>query len=131
MKLDLALRELHRSEAALAKDLLKVADRHKAEHEIHHVARDVAKWSADHVRELATAARRYDVELDHEISRSSGALASIRTTVSELAASRPEPGLLLLSLTCADCTAKPRASRWIGSCSRKARRPPRTPIWSS
>lgn len=97
MKLNLALRELHRSEAALAKDLCKVSDRHKAEHEVHYVARDLAKWSADHVRELATAARRYGVELDHEAPQSSGALASIRTVVSELAASRPEPGLLLLA----------------------------------
>ncbi|MFC0111284.1 hypothetical protein [Kibdelosporangium aridum] len=73
MKLNLALRELHRSEAALAKDLRKVSDRHKAEHEVHYVARDLAKWSADHVRELATAARRYGVELDHEAPQSSGA----------------------------------------------------------
>ena len=52
MKLDLALRELHRSERSLAADLLKVADRHKIDHEIYHVARDLARWSQQHVHEL-------------------------------------------------------------------------------
>ncbi|CAM3843588.1 hypothetical protein KIPE111705_27625 [Kibdelosporangium persicum] len=97
MKLGLALRELHRSEKSLAKDLLKVSDRHKAEHEIHHVARNLAAWSADHIRGLATAARRYDVELDADVPESSGPLASIRTAISALSSSRPEPGLLLLA----------------------------------
>ena len=43
MKLDLALRELHRAENSLAGDLLKVADRHKVDHEVYHVARDLAR----------------------------------------------------------------------------------------
>lgn len=45
MKLGLAIRELHRSEKSLAEDLLKLAERHKIEYEIHHVARDLARWS--------------------------------------------------------------------------------------
>ena len=52
MKLDLALRELHRSETSLTADLLKVADRHKVDHEIYHVARDLARWSQQHVTSL-------------------------------------------------------------------------------
>jgi hypothetical protein len=97
VKLDLALRELHRSEKSLARDLLKVSDRHTVEHEVHHVARDLAAWSSRHVRELADAAERYGVYLSSESVDSSGPLAPIRTVVSELTGRRPEPGLLLLA----------------------------------
>jgi hypothetical protein len=37
-KLPLVLRELHRAETDLARDLLAFADRHRAEHEVFHVA---------------------------------------------------------------------------------------------
>lgn len=53
MKCDLALRELHRSKKSLTVDLLKIADRHKVDHEIYHVVRDLARWSQQHVHELA------------------------------------------------------------------------------
>ncbi|NBH11569.1 hypothetical protein [Amycolatopsis sp. SID8362] len=97
MKLGLAIRELHRSETALARDLVKVADRHAAEHEIHHVAHDLARWSREHVRDLAEAARGYDVELSAEVTPPSGPLEAIRATVAELTGRRPEPGLVLLA----------------------------------
>lgn len=41
-KVSLAIRELHRSENDLATELLRTADRHKVDHEIFHVARDIA-----------------------------------------------------------------------------------------
>jgi hypothetical protein len=94
VKLDLVLRELHRAEKALAKDLLRVSDRHHAEHEIHHVARDLAGWSRTHVRELADAARRYDLNLTDPPPEDGGPL---RTKLSELLGRRAEPGLLLLA----------------------------------
>jgi hypothetical protein len=97
MKLDLALRELHRSEQSLTRELLTVSDRHHAEHEIHHVARDLAHWSQRHVGLLAEAAHRYGVHLRPGVSRSSGLLAPVLTTASELARSRAEPGVLLLA----------------------------------
>jgi hypothetical protein len=97
MKLGLALRELHHSEKSLARDLLKLSDRHKAEHEIHHVARDLAAWSGDHVRALAAAAERYDLHLSPDVAHHSGPLAPIRAVISELGGRRPEPGLLLLA----------------------------------
>lgn len=97
MKLDLALRELHRSEKSLVRDLLQVSDRHKAEHEVHHVARDLAEWSRQHVHELAVAGRRYGLRLDDDPARSSGPLGHLRTAVSELAGRRAAPGLLLLA----------------------------------
>lgn len=96
MKIGLALRELHRAERSLARDLLVVADRHHAEHEIHHVARDLAAWSREHVHGLAVAGGRYGLGLDDD-PPSSGLLAPVRAKLSELAAHRGEPGLLLLA----------------------------------
>ncbi|HEY3692474.1 MAG TPA: hypothetical protein VGL46_19655 [Pseudonocardiaceae bacterium] len=93
MKLDLALRELHRSENSLAADLLKVADRHKVDHEIYHVARDLAHWSQQHVHELAEIGQRYGLNLKDD----SGLLSTVRNKASELVGRRPEPGLLLLA----------------------------------
>lgn len=64
MRIGTALRGLHASEDALARELHGLAERHPAEHEVVHVARDLAAWSKDHVRGVADAARRYDQELD-------------------------------------------------------------------
>jgi hypothetical protein len=97
VKLGLALRELHRAEKALAHDLLRLSDRHRAEHEIHHVARDLAAWSRTHVHELAGAGERYGLRLDDDPSERSGPLAPLRTKLSELTGHRAEPGMLLLS----------------------------------
>ena len=101
MKLDLALRELHRSENSLAADLLKVADRHKVDHEICHVARDLAHWSQQHVHELAEIGQRYGLNLKddspEEPPEDSGLLSTVRNKASELVGRRPEPGLLLLA----------------------------------
>lgn len=97
MKLDLALRELHRSEKSLARDLLAVSDRHREEHEIHHVAQDLACWSGDHVKELAEAAQRYDLRLDTDVQPRANPLRAIRAVVSELGPVGPESGLLLLA----------------------------------
>lgn len=97
MKLDLALRELHRSEKALARDLLKASDRHKAEHEIHHVTRDLARWSRQHMHQLAEAGREFGLSLDDDPPSRSGPLSTVRTTVGELSGRRPETGLLLLA----------------------------------
>jgi len=63
-KLPLVLRELHRAETGLARDLLALADRHRAEADIFHVARDIAVWSQMHVRRLAEAGADHGVRLD-------------------------------------------------------------------
>lgn len=97
MKLDLALRELHRSENSLAADLLKVADRHKVDHEIYHVARDLAHWPQQHVHELAEIGQRYGLNLKDDSPEDSGLLSTVRNKASELVGRRPEPGLLLLA----------------------------------
>jgi hypothetical protein len=97
MKLGLAIRELHRSENALAADLIELSDRHKADHAIHHVARDLSRWSQDHVGELARVGKRYGVDVDEEARSSSGVVSALRQKAGELLGGRPEPGVLLLA----------------------------------
>jgi hypothetical protein len=97
VKLDLALRELHRSENNLAADLLKVSDRHTVDHEIYYVARDLARWSQQHVHELAEISQRYGLNLKDDPPEDSGLLATVRTKASELIGHRPETSLLLLA----------------------------------
>ena len=63
-KLALVIRELHRAETRLGRNLLAVADRHHVEHEIFHVARDIARWPQDHVERLARIGHDHGVTLD-------------------------------------------------------------------
>lgn len=62
MRIAAALRELHRSENTLADELLRVADRHSEEPEVHHVAEDLAYWSREHAHEIAEIVPRYGVD---------------------------------------------------------------------
>ena len=95
MRLGLALEELHRSENALAHQLLAVAERHKADHEIFHVGHDLASWSQDHVRRLAPFGERYGVDLDPEPAGEPRLLARLSEAVSDRLARRSAPDLLL------------------------------------
>jgi hypothetical protein len=97
MKLGLAIRELHRSENSVAAHLLKMADRHKVDHGVYHVARDLALWSQAHVSELTDTGRRYGVRLRDNASDDSGRMTGLRQRTSEMLGQRPEPGLLLLA----------------------------------
>jgi len=66
MKFGLVLEEMHRSENDLAHHLLVVSERHKVDHEIYHLARDLARWSQQHVRDIADIAKNYGQDLDPE-----------------------------------------------------------------
>jgi hypothetical protein len=92
----MALRELHRSENELAEKLLHASDRHEVDHEIHYVARDLARWSQEHVRLLAQAAERYGTHLDPEPRGESGLMERLRERVSETLGREPQASLLLL-----------------------------------
>jgi hypothetical protein len=96
MKIGLALHELHRSENELADKLLHASDRHKVDHEIHYIARDLARWSQEHVRLLAQAAERYDTRLDPEPRGESRTTEHLRDKVSEVIGREPQSALLLL-----------------------------------
>ncbi|GAA3223671.1 hypothetical protein GCM10017691_10860 [Pseudonocardia petroleophila] len=96
-KLPLVLRELHRSETSLARDLLAVADRHQVDHEIFHVGRDIAAWSQTHVRLLSEIGHDHGLELDPAPRWTVPALSSLTRRLSTATVHRPESGLLLLA----------------------------------
>ena len=97
MKLDLAIEELHRSENHLVTVLLSMSDRHKVDHEVFHVTRDMAKWSEQHVAELAEAGQEFGLELDPEAKDVSSILERLQQKSAELTGRRSAPGLLLLA----------------------------------
>ncbi|ATD69062.1 MULTISPECIES: hypothetical protein [Gordonia] len=94
-KLGLVLRELHRAERALAVDLDTLAHRHAADHEVHHVAQDLARWSREHLVRISDAASALGVDLDPE-PRTTARTGSAQEKISDLLGRRPEPGMLLL-----------------------------------
>ena len=96
MRVHLVIEELHRSENDLAQQLLTVSERHSADHGIHHVARDLATWSQDHVRELARIGRHHDLDLDPEPAGDPGLLARARQEMADRLGRRSAPALLLL-----------------------------------
>lgn len=96
MKIGLALEELHRSEAELARELLKVSERHEVDHEIFHLGQDLAKWSQQHVREIAEIAKNYGQDLNPESGTRHGPLGAIAEKGSELIGRMSTPALLLL-----------------------------------
>ncbi|MFC7407202.1 hypothetical protein [Georgenia alba] len=96
MKIGLALVELQRSENDLAHELLQVADRHKVDHEIFHVAQDLAAWSQRHVREIAELAEDYGERLDKDPKGESHVAAKVLDKGSELLGRARAPGLLML-----------------------------------
>jgi hypothetical protein len=64
--LEYALRRVHSGEQDLVEQLLRIAEKHRSEHEVHHVCRDLAQWSRENLASLAEAAAHYDVHLDAE-----------------------------------------------------------------
>lgn len=94
----LVLREVHDGEAELEKQLHVVAARHRTDHEVRHVAVDLARWSLQNRRALAPFAERYGSHLadDQEPSTPSAALGGLRERSAELLGRRTAPGLLLL-----------------------------------
>ncbi|MER7800234.1 hypothetical protein ABTX71_07900 [Streptomyces parvulus] len=92
----LTLRALHDGEQQLADDLVTVAERHRAEHEVHHVATDLATWSLAHVRRLAEAAAQRDAEQEGPAVPPYSVFATPRAKEPEALVPRLAPGLLLL-----------------------------------
>jgi hypothetical protein len=91
-----ALRRTHNGENEAAKELLRMAERYRTEHEIHHVARGLASWSQEHVMLLAEHAAHFDLDLDDEADTPYGITSQLRETLANAIRRRPEPGLLLL-----------------------------------
>ena len=96
-KVGAAIEELHRAENDLAGALLNLSDQQKVDHEVFHVARDIARWSQEHVRRLSEVGRDYGLELDPEPEDESTLVARVKQKGSELAGRLHEPTLLLLA----------------------------------
>ncbi|MEU2285786.1 hypothetical protein ABZ614_28295 [Streptomyces sp. NPDC013178] len=91
------LRALHDGERSLERDLLAVAERHRTDHEVHHVATDLARWSREHTARLAAIGRDHGLDLPGPPDDPSpGALAALREKTAEALGRRPAAGLLLL-----------------------------------
>jgi hypothetical protein len=98
MKIGLAISEVAAAEAELSDALLEVGERHKADHDVYHLTRTLARWSQGHIAALERFAERDDADVDTKaIGRDSGGpLAAVREKGAELIGRRPEPGVLLL-----------------------------------
>lgn len=96
MKIGIALRELHRSERKLAHELDSMAARHRTDHEIFHVARDIAGWSREHIDRLAAAGPRFGVRMRSH-PRTEALTANAQSRMAAALRRRPEPALLLLA----------------------------------
>jgi len=92
-----AIEELHRSEHDLAGELLSLADQQKVNHEIFHVARDISRWSQEHVHRLAQAGQEYMLALDPAPEDEPSLAARMKQMTAEVTGRFQEPGLLLLA----------------------------------
>lgn len=61
-----ALRRVQHGENEVLGHLMRMAERHRADHEVHHVALDIAGWSRENLARLADAADHYDISLPRE-----------------------------------------------------------------
>ncbi|RFU37346.1 hypothetical protein DZF91_33415 [Actinomadura logoneensis] len=95
-KLGMLLCDLHGRENALARDLLRISAHHAADHEVYHLARDLAVWSQDHVAALADAAPRYGLDLDPEPDADASLTRRVRERAGDLLGRQSEAALLLL-----------------------------------
>jgi hypothetical protein len=95
-KIDLALRELHRSELRLARSLEAIAARHHSDHGIVHVANDLARWSREHVQLIARTGSVHGIKMRVH-PRIAALGASAQRWVSGRLGRRPEPALLLIA----------------------------------
>jgi len=73
-----------------------MADTHAAEHEIHHVALDIAAWSGENVQLLAAAARDNEIDLDEDADAPGRLAQTARAVTSALSGRSAETGILLL-----------------------------------
>ena len=92
------LREVHDGETDLERQLHVAAERHRTDHEIRHVAVDLARWSLQNRQALASLADRYGAVLgkDQDPQEPTGPLAAVREWSAEHLGRRTSPALLLL-----------------------------------
>ncbi|MFK0237442.1 hypothetical protein [Streptomyces vinaceus] len=95
--IDILVSALHQGERLLAAGLLAVAERHRAEHEVRHVATDLAGWSREHVQRLAQSAASRGFDADRGPASSVRPPTALGAGLSEGGSRSAEPALLLLA----------------------------------
>jgi hypothetical protein len=117
-----ALGRLHVGENEIHQQLLHMAEQHHAEHEIKHVARDLAAWSTEHVQRLAEHAGRLDLRLDDDPDTPGRAGERLRAAAFTMTGRAGPNPVSCYFMTCATCTSRPRTIRSPGRCSHKSLR---------
>jgi hypothetical protein len=92
--LEYALRRTHHGENEIVQQLSRLAERHRVEHEVHHVALDLIGWSRLNIARLADVAAGHGVTLAREANEP----GRVRHALDAMAAKTPgtAPALLLL-----------------------------------
>src|SRR6185312_16419566 len=83
----LLLRELHKGESELEWRLLAAGERHRTEHEVHHVTSDLARWSHQNAQALAAVAGTGSSWLAHlkQAAATNDAITGVRQRAATLA----------------------------------------------
>jgi hypothetical protein len=95
--LAVVLEDLHASEVDLYLELQRLGERHRADHDVAHVTRDLARWSATHVQRLAAEGRRFGLELGEVPPSTNPLAAGVRRKSSELMGRRHTASVLLVN----------------------------------
>ncbi|GAA4106518.1 hypothetical protein [Enteractinococcus coprophilus] len=113
MKIGPVLVSIHRSEMNLYHDLLQLSARYVTEPEVHHVAKDLAQWSRNHIAKLAEIATDYGEALQAETSDARASKHAEQHTHSEsLGIDNPSGLALLWDLRTIHMTASGIAVQW-------------------
>jgi hypothetical protein len=96
MKIGTVLRDLHHDEHELARTLLRVAEDHRADHEVYHLCRDLAEWSTRHVREIAAIAPAFGEQLDPAPDGSPTLVDAARRAISKRTGRSPDMELVMV-----------------------------------
>ena len=83
MRIGAVLKDLHHDENELGRTLLRVADEHRADHEVYYVGRDLAQWCTRHVSDIAAIAGQFGEDLDPSPDGSPSVVDEARRWMSE------------------------------------------------
>ena len=83
MRIGTVLNDLYHDENELGRTLLRIADKHRADHEVYYVGRDLAQWCTRHVREIAVIAGQFGEDLDPSPDGSPSVVDQARRWMSE------------------------------------------------
>ncbi len=96
MRIGTVLKDLHHDENELARALVRLADKHRADAEVFHLAQDLAEWSRRRVREIAGIATSFGEELDPEPDDAPALVEDVRRWVSGLVGRTPGSELVMV-----------------------------------